>query len=661
MQDEGATAEAIGLDELMASVRQRPNDVALLTRTAEALLAQGDLPLAHGFATRANELAKTSSAPVRTLARILCQQGEAMAAVDALAARRADFRQEPGFLAALGRTAALAGDAALARAVLHDALDLEPDDADAHNDLAVLYQDARDRGRALAHLGAALRARPDHADARANLRALTGGDALPAISLEKAHTDAVARNPGDYESIALLAALHLRADRYRAAGNLLVRMLELAPDRARRTLADSIGRLRAGADSAAAFCRRGLLHQLLAERDQAKTCYEQALRAEPESGFARAMLAAINQHLLLPDLHDAFALGAVANAARNAEELAARATVLDSTPTMMEVASTNICNIDPPCVQCWKHVDPAHGWLDDDARHLSRDHIERVAPFVRRTQRVTLHGIGEPLANPHLFDTVRWCDEGTDVAFVSNALLLNDARIARVLDQDVALIDFSLDAGTPETFRRIRHNDFHKAIGNIRRLREERDRRGRQRPRIGLNMCLMRENVTDVPAFVRLCHELGADVAHIFHMNHGADYRFQWFDYKAQHCENDPATHDRCVEEGFALAAALGVDLHMSGRRRLAVPDEARRHAGAPIDTKAFFCPKPWDSLLVQVDGTVFNCCWQARPVGHLDRQSIWQIWNGELLQDVRRSTAAGVPHAACVSPINPCPYLGRT
>ena len=130
----------------------------------------------------------------------------------------------------------------------------------------------------------------------------------------------------------------------------------------------------------------------------------------------------------------------------------------------------------------------------------ARDYIERVAPLVRRSRAVSLHGIGEPLANPHLFDTVRWCDATTSVSFVSNALLFNAARIQKVLAHDVALVDFSLDAGTAATYRKIRHNDFDKAVGNIRRLIEERDRRGLKRPRIGINMCLMRENVADVPA-----------------------------------------------------------------------------------------------------------------------------------------------------------------
>lgn len=663
-----AIAESAG-DELWAALRERPEDVGLLVRAAQALLVDGDLPAAHGFAVRADELAQTSTAPVLLLADILCRQGDAAAAAEALRARRAQHGASEGFLNRLGHCEAIAGDLAQARDTLHEALVRFPEDAEVHNDLGVVCHGLGDVQCALAHFAAALAADPSHATARANLGDLQVDDRATPGGLESAYADAVARDPGDFAALALLARLNLERDRYRAAGNLLVRMLDLDRDRAQAAIRFGIERLRdacatddlAIGGAVGAYCRRGLLHHLLRELDQAKICYEQACMREPGHGFAGAMLTAVNQTLAEPDDHRGFALDAGTNIARNRQELEDRAERLDSTPATIEIASTNVCNIDPPCVQCWKHIDTDHGWLNDDARHLGRDLIERLAPFARRAEHVSLHGVGEPLANPHLFETVRWCDEPTAVTFVSNALLFNDARIEKVLQHDVAMIDFSLDAGTAETYRKIRHNDFDKATGNIRALIEERDRRGLSRPRVGINMCLMRENVGDVPAFVQLCHDLGADIAHIFHMNEGASYRFGWFDYQDQLCQNDPETHDRYVEQGFALAEQLGVELVLSGRRRLSVPDDARQHARKDVDTERFFCAKPWTSLLVRVDGAVFNCCWQARPIGHLEQSSTWEIWNGELLQDIRRSTAQGVAHERCKSRISPCPYLGRS
>ncbi|MEZ5966986.1 MAG: radical SAM protein [Planctomycetota bacterium] len=640
------------LAELRTSLAQRPNDVELLCAMAQAFLVEGDAAAARGFAARADELAATDPRPVLILAQALLAQGRAEEAAAALTARRAAFGGREGFLLALAQAHAATGNDDSAYRTLHAVLRGPHDHAEAHHALGDLWLARGEAALAAAHVAAAAH----------------GDGATRWDSLADTYGHHLARSPQDVDALLLVAGLALRGDDFVAAGHAYVRALEVGGDDARTLVAEESELWRPGMEGddpacggrAGDFVRRGLLLHVLGRKDQAKAAYERACMRAPDHAFARAMLAALNGSLGLPSDHAVFALDAAANAAANAREVEDRATVLQSTPTTIEVASTNVCNIDPPCVQCWKHIDPTHGWLQDDAHHLSRDQLETLAPFVRRSSRVSLHGVGEPLANPHLFESVRWCDSRTAVMFVSNALLFNDARIDRVLQHRVTMIDFSLDAGTADTYRAIRHNDFAKATGNIRRLIEERNRRGLDRPNVVINMCLMRRNVADIPAFVQLAHELGVTSAHLFHMNHGASYRFGWFDYGEQHCDNDPESHDRYVEEGFALAERLGVDLHLSGRRRLAAHDDERRHWGRDLAQERFFCPKPWDSLLVQVNGDVFNCCWQAHPLGNLRHDSLWQVWNGALLQEVRAKTAAGDPHPVCTGSASRCPFLGR-
>jgi MoaA/NifB/PqqE/SkfB family radical SAM enzyme len=42
-------------------------------------------------------------------------------------------------------------------------------------------------------------------------------------------------------------------------------------------------------------------------------------------------------------------------------------------------------------------------------------------------------------------------------------------------------------------------------------------------------MCLMLENMSEIPAFVKLGKELDAAAVHLFHLNEGADYQCGWF------------------------------------------------------------------------------------------------------------------------------------
>ncbi|MCA8969614.1 MAG: radical SAM protein [Planctomycetes bacterium] len=401
---------------------------------------------------------------------------------------------------------------------------------------------------------------------------------------------------------------------------------------------------------------------LCGDRDRAKTTVELLTLRFPDNELGTAMLPELNRSLGLADTHNTFDDDGRTNSVLNEGELRSRATRLESTPCVLEVASTNVCNIHPPCVQCWKHFDPIHGYINNDAKHMPKELIRRLAPWIGRARAVSLHGIGEPLAHPQIFDSVKHTGPGTEVVLVSNALLLTDTRINKILDNRVASIDFSLDAATQETFRKIRGNDLNAAIRGIERLREARDERGLDRPHICLNMCLMRENVREAPAFVELAHRLGAARVHLFHMNKGANYRFEWFDYDDQHCERDPETHDAAIEAAFLRAEEFGVHLVMSGRRRFS---ETRTMASAHPDPNAegetFFCSKPWTSMLVMTNGDVFNCCWQDRPIGNMNHASAWDIWNSTTLQEIRESTAAGVPHKKCVnSRGNLCPYLGR-
>jgi radical SAM protein with 4Fe4S-binding SPASM domain len=130
--------------------------------------------------------------------------------------------------------------------------------------------------------------------------------------------------------------------------------------------------------------------------------------------------------------------------------------------------------------------------------------------------------------------------------------------------------------------------------------------------------------------------------------------------YKEQHCRLKPREHDEYVRAGFAVAAELGVNLLFSGRKYLEVSEEAPVFRNHKIDVKQFSCSKPWDSLLVQTNGDIYNCCWQTRPIGTLRQQTFLEIWNSKMLQAIRRSTLNGTPHPICNNTQNPCPFLGR-
>jgi len=312
---------------------------------------------------------------------------------------------------------------------------------------------------------------------------------------------------------------------------------------------------------------------------------------------------------------------AEANRKLAASEMNAGKTVVKSKPASIEVGSTSVCNMNPPCVMCgkWTGSDPS----GRRGMHLGKDIVELIAPDLDKALVISLHGTGEPLANPHLFDIVKAAPPEAEIRFNTNGLLLDDRKADAVIAAKVKRIGFSLDAATPEVYKKIRGQDFGKVVGNIRRLKEKKDAAGARFPDMVLNMVLMRENLGEIPKFFELAKGLGAGV-YMNHMNEGNDYRLDvngWtFDYEAQQCSHDPEYHDRMVEEAFRLSAAYKVPFEFVGKRGLAPAktEDTRPMAAAPAVKKEFFCPRPWQTMVVNEYGAVSVCCHQTEPVGYL-------------------------------------------
>jgi MoaA/NifB/PqqE/SkfB family radical SAM enzyme len=119
----------------------------------------------------------------------------------------------------------------------------------------------------------------------------------------------------------------------------------------------------------------------------------------------------------------------------------------------------------------------------------------------------------------------------TNIAFCSNAQVINRRNIDFILDKPVAHIDFSLDAATPETYYKIRgHNlkTFGTVLNNIRKLVFERNKRRLDKPTMDLIMVLMKENYQELSMLVRLANSLGVEGVRYWTMrkpSHAQEYR----------------------------------------------------------------------------------------------------------------------------------------
>jgi MoaA/NifB/PqqE/SkfB family radical SAM enzyme len=334
-----------------------------------------------------------------------------------------------------------------------------------------------------------------------------------------------------------------------------------------------------------------------------------------------------------------------------------------SLPENLMIETSTKCNINPPCVICGRN-NPNHP-ANKTCYFLPDNLADKLISTLKQSKSVHLHGIGEPLLYPRLFDLASYTQEDCNVGFVTNGLLIF-SHIEEILI-NLSFISVSIDAGSAKIYRDIRHNDFFKLVNGIKSLQEERLYQELNRTTINyklsmleISMCLLRHNINDVENFVLLAKYLNVDKAHIYHMNEGENWKVDWFDYKKQHCGLNAIEHDENIEKAFKLAEELNVNLVMSGQRSFCEPKplEYAYYNYVHDSNKKFYCPLIDKQVIIFIDGKMMNCCYQKGIIGNLNDNEMEEIWNSELLNKMREQNNNGIIPEICKNSF--CIFQGR-
>jgi putative metalloenzyme radical SAM/SPASM domain maturase len=185
-------------------------------------------------------------------------------------------------------------------------------------------------------------------------------------------------------------------------------------------------------------------------------------------------------------------------------------------PSRLFVETTTRCNL--RCGMCMKQTS-GNGIVEGD---MHPDTFARLTSALPHCEALILNGIGEPLLHRQLETFIRQARtlmpaEGW-IGFQSNGLLVCETRAISLVEAGLDRICLSLDAVTPDTFRRIREggevNDLERALTALRRAREI-----LASPlRIGTEFVVMRENARELPAALRWAAEHGANFAIVSHL-----------------------------------------------------------------------------------------------------------------------------------------------
>jgi radical SAM protein with 4Fe4S-binding SPASM domain len=329
---------------------------------------------------------------------------------------------------------------------------------------------------------------------------------------------------------------------------------------------------------------------------------------------------------------------------QNALEVAKKP--LKSTPYSLYIEVTKNCN--ELCSMCPR----THYWVDR-RDNLSFEDFKRIVDQFPNLQRVVLHGLGEPLLNPYLFEMVRYLKKrDTYVLFNSNALALNAARREALIHSGLDEYRISFDASRPETYKLIRGiAGLDKVKKNVLALMEA-IKQVKHPPKVSLWFTTMRENIEELPGVAEFAAIAGIRelyVQRLVYFGEGLAVEDQSLYRKMAEQEQIVLANTRtfCLQNQINLAASGGEVIGLDG--------SVQTILNLDEENPWLACTRPWRLMYIQANGDVSPCCFapftgtKGEPIlGNIFEQSAEEIWQGQKYKAFRRAFLTNQPPQCC-------------
>lgn len=218
-------------------------------------------------------------------------------------------------------------------------------------------------------------------------------------------------------------------------------------------------------------------------------------------------------------------------------------------PQHVSMSLTDRCHL--KCATC------CHSWIDNRDCIDIQVPVERLRYFLENAHTVALHGTGEVLMYPQLWELLPdRLPDASNVGWVTTGHLLSASAIQKILERNIAWLNFSIHGGTPETYHKVHGASFTHVWSRIDALVTARG--DRTRPLLVANVMLMSCNVRELPEIVRLASEHGLADVRVYHMNPADIWQGngRWADSSDGFNYDNERCIDKRVESQAILAAA---------------------------------------------------------------------------------------------------------
>src|SRR5262245_40196373 len=244
-------------------------------------------------------------------------------------------------------------------------------------------------------------------------------------------------------------------------------------------------------------------------------------------------------------------------------------------------------------------------------------------------------------------------ERGAYVLFNTNGTMLTERKGRELIEAGLDELRVSLDAADALTFKMVRGKDmFARIVRKLRAFVALQRTEGHAQPLVSLWLTGLKETIEQLPAFVRLAHDIGVPEVHL--------QRLVFFPEGQGLARPGSALFEQLtgseaalIWEAEMLANELGVAFDASGATE---PSESlKRSTGAAPWS---LCRRPWSLMYITAHGRALPCCiapfsmhgYDSFTLGDATQQDLREIWNGPAYRSFRSALLSDRPSPACAS-----------
>jgi radical SAM protein with 4Fe4S-binding SPASM domain len=254
---------------------------------------------------------------------------------------------------------------------------------------------------------------------------------------------------------------------------------------------------------------------------------------------------------------------------------------------------------------------------------------------------------------------------------VTNGQLLDEAKVEALIDTRFSRLIVSVDGATAPTYETIRQGaKFDRLVSNLSLLDRIKQKRRVSHPRVRFNFVMMRSNIEELPALIKLARELGVsqvtaqhaviyegclpEQESLFHHQELANCTL----LKARRIATrsgillntpplfDPAKPSLAQKRWLwtsRLVNALRAPREFGIPRMQVLFANTMRHQ---VFHREIRCRHPWEVIVLDMEGNIKPCMnWSTEPpLGNCSHQTYDQIWTGDPFARLRDELTGRAP-----------------